>query len=220
MVTSDRLSEVVKYLRFRGFASTQKEVAALLGMSPANLSSALRGDSRYLTDGLATKVCTNFVFINKDWLLTGEGEMLLTEDKVAEYKQAEDVNLVPLLPISAQGGSLNGFVVSVKENDCERIVSPIRGVDFAITVAGDSMAPEYPAGSQIFIKKINERAFIDWGKVYVLDTCNGSIIKRVFPTDDTNKVRCVSINPDYPPFEVAFEDIYGIYRVLLCMSVK
>lgn len=45
-------------------------------MSPANLSSALRGDSRYLTDGLATKVCTNFIFINKDWLLTGEGEML------------------------------------------------------------------------------------------------------------------------------------------------
>lgn len=76
MVTSDRLGEVVKYLRFKGFANTQKEVAELLGMSPANLSSALRGDSRYLTDGLATKVCTNFIFINKDWLLTGEGEML------------------------------------------------------------------------------------------------------------------------------------------------
>ena len=26
-----------------------------------------------------------------------------------------------------------------------------------ITVAGDSMSPEYPAGSQIFIKKINEK---------------------------------------------------------------
>ena len=79
MVTSDRLVEVVKYLRFKGFASTQKEVAALLGMSPANLSRALRGDSRYLTDGLATKVCTNFLFINKGWLLTGEGEMIKDE---------------------------------------------------------------------------------------------------------------------------------------------
>ena len=115
---------------------------------------------------------------------------------------------------------LNDFVVSVKENDCERVVSPIRGADFAMPVAGDSMAPEYPAGSQIFIKKINERAFIDWGKVYVLDTCNGSVIKRVFPSDDTEKVKCVSINPEYPPFEVSFEDIYGMYRVLLCMSVK
>lgn len=162
--------------------------------------------------------------ISSAWLLTGEGEMLRGNEAegvvVAGRKSEDEVSLVPLLPIAAQGGSLNDFVVSVKENDCERVVSPIRGADFAMPVAGDSMAPEYPAGSQIFIKKINERAFIDWGKVYVLDTCNGSVIKRVFPADDSGKVKCVSINPDYPPFEVAYEDIYGMYRVLLCMSVK
>ena len=162
--------------------------------------------------------------VSSSWLLTGEGEMLRGNEAegviVAGQKSEDEISLVPLLPIAAQGGSLNDFVVSVKENDCERVVSPIRGADFAMPVAGDSMAPEYPAGSQIFIKKINERAFIDWGKVYVLDTCNGSVIKRVFPSDDTGKVKCISINPDYPPFEVAFEDIYGMYRVLLCMSVK
>ena len=162
--------------------------------------------------------------VSPSWLLTGEGEMLRGNEAegviVAGQKSEDEISLVPLLPIAAQGGSLNDFVVSVKENDCERVVSPIRGADFAMPVAGDSMAPEYPAGSQIFIKKINERAFIDWGKVYVLDTCNGSVIKRVFPSDDTEKVKCVSINPDYPPFEVSFEDIYGMYRVLLCMSVK
>lgn len=162
--------------------------------------------------------------VSSSWLLTGEGEMLRGNEAegviVAGQKSEDDISLVPLLPIAAQGGSLNDFVVSVKENDCERVVSPIRGADFAMPVAGDSMAPEYPAGSQIFIKKINERAFIDWGKVYVLDTCNGSVIKRVFPSDDTEKVKCVSINPEYPPFEVSYEDIYGMYRVLLCMSVK
>nr|WP_314783130.1 S24 family peptidase [uncultured Porphyromonas sp.] len=162
--------------------------------------------------------------VSSTWLLTGEGEMLRGNEAegvvVAGRKSEDEVSLVPLLPIAAQGGSLNDFVVSVKENDCERVVSPIRGADFAMPVAGDSMAPEYPAGSQIFIKKINERAFIDWGKVYVLDTCNGSVIKRVFPSDDTGKVKCVSINPEYPPFEVSYEDIYGMYRVLLCMSVK
>ena len=162
--------------------------------------------------------------ISSAWLLTGEGEMLRGNEAegvvVAGRKSEDEVSLVPLLPIAAQGGSLNDFVVSVKENDCERVVSPIRGADFAMPVAGDSMAPEYPAGSQIFIKKINERAFIDWGKVYVLDTCNGSVIKRVFPSDNAEKVKCVSINPEYPPFEVSYEDIYGMYRVLLCMSVK
>jgi phage repressor protein C with HTH and peptisase S24 domain len=169
-------------------------------------------------------ISNTFPMLSMPWLLTGEGEMLRdnsTEEVKADGEKSEDeISLVPLLPIAAQGGSLNDFVVSVKENDCERVVSPIRGADFAMPVAGDSMAPEYPAGSQIFIKKINERAFIDWGKVYVLDTCNGSVIKRVFPADDPGKVKCVSINPDYPPFEVAYEDIYGMYRVLLCMSIK
>ena len=84
------------------------------------------------------------------------------------------------------------------------------------------MAPEYPAGSQIFIKRINERAFIEWGKAYVLDTCNGTVVKILVPSDQPGFVRCVSINPDpiYAPFDVSWADINGVYRVLLCMSVK
>ena len=144
-------------------------------------------------------------------------------DRDLQNKECSEFGaFVPLLPISAQGGSLNDFMVSVKDSECERVVSPVKGADFAITVAGDSMSPEYPSGSQIFIKKINENAFIDWGKVYVLDTCNGTVIKRIFPAEDNNprKIKCVSINPEYPPFEVSLDNVFGIYRVLLCMSVK
>lgn len=214
---NQRFTEAVDYLIKNQLAYNQVDLAKKMHVSRSIISD-FKSYNKAVSEQYVLKMCDAFPVISRRWIMTGEGIML--KEDVAEYKQAEDVNLVPLLPISAQGGSLNGFVVSVKENDCERIVSPIRGVDFAITVAGDSMAPEYPAGSQILIKRINERAFIDWGKVYVLDTCNGSVIKRILPSDDTNKVRCVSINPDYPPFEVAFEDIYGIYRVLLCMSVK
>lgn len=129
--------------------------------------------------------------------------------------------IVPLIPIWAQGGTLNDFTRSVMEYDCEKVVSPIRGVDYAITVSGDSMSPEYPSGSQILIKKINERAFIDWGKVYVLDTINGTVIKKLMPVeDDASKVLCVSVNPCYPAFKVCLEHVYGIYRVLMCMSLK
>ena len=127
---------------------------------------------------------------------------------------------IPLLPVSAQGGSLNDFVVSVKESDCEKIISPIKGADYAMSVAGDSMAPEYPSGSQILIKRINEKAFIDWGRVYVLDTCNGTVIKQLFPSKKPEMLLCKSINPKFPPFEVSLSDVYGVYRVLMCMSVK
>lgn len=162
----------------------------------------------------------------KHFVLTGEGEMLKNAtDKPksnVDMPTAIPAEVIPLLPISAQGGTLNDFVVAVKDSDCERVISPIKGADFAITVSGDSMAPEYPSGSQIIIKKINEHAFIDWGKVYVLDTCNGVVIKRLMPADngDASKVKCVSINPAYPPFEVNLQDVYGVYRVMLCMSMK
>lgn len=219
MTDNERIESVLNYLNMRA-----NKFAKHIGLkSPQILYDILNGRngiSKYLADKITAK-CVN---ISLSWLLTGEGEMISTQVKTHEYyggENYESVNYVPLLPISAQGGTLNDFIVSMKDSECERVVSPIRGADFAMTVAGDSMSPEYPSGSQILIKKINEKAFIDWGKVYVLDTCNGSVIKRIFPSDnDESRVKCVSINPAYPPFEVYLGDVYGIYRVLLCMSVK
>lgn len=183
------------------------------------------------------KISEAYPMLNIAWLKTGVGSMLNNgesegtlytpkEEHSRERNQTEaaeeTAKMVLLLPVSAQGGSLNDFVVSVKESDCEKVVSPIRGVDFAMTVSGDSMSPEYPNGSRIFIKRINERAFIEWGKTYVLDTCNGTVIKILVPSEKEGYVRCVSINTDpiFAPFEVALEDIYGVYKVLICMSVK
>lgn len=169
--------------------------------------------------------------INVNWLRTGEGNMLVSpspsstspmREQNFPREESRTATFVKLIPIAAQGGSLTDYIYSVKESDCELIASPIRDVDLAIQVSGDSMAPEYPNGSHVYVKRINERAFIEWGKVYVLDTCNGSVIKILVPSDREGYVRCISINPDprFAPFEVSLEDIRGIYRVLLCMSLK
>lgn len=165
------------------------------------------------------RILCAFPDLNRTWLLTGEGEML-TGDQTIQSSTESDIHLIPLLPVSAQGGSFNDFVVSIKESSCEKIISPIKGADYAMSVSGESMAPEYPSGSQILIKRINEKAFIDWGRVYVLDTCNGTVIKRLFPSETADKVLCKSINPEFPPFEVLLSDVYAVYRVLMCMSLK
>lgn len=167
------------------------------------------------------KILCAFPDLNRAWLLTGEGEMITgvqTEQTI--QSSTDDIHLIPLLPVSAQGGSFNDFVVSIKESSCEKIISPIKGADYAMSVSGESMAPEYPSGSQILIKRIDEKAFIDWGRVYVLDTCNGTVIKRLFPSETADKVLCKSINPEFPPFEVLLSDVYAVYRVLMCMSLK
>lgn len=226
--TKDRLLE---FLRYKGLGQQKFEIS--IGMSNGWANKV--GDS--IRENTLKKISEVYPELNIAWLKSGVGIMLNNgeseetlytpkEEHLKERNQKdateETAKMVLLLPVSAQGGSLNDFVVSVKESDCEKVVSPIRGVDFAMTVSGDSMSPEYPNGSRIFIKRINERAFIEWGKVYVLDTCNGTVIKILVPAEKEGYVKCVSINQDpiFAPFEVAFEDIYGVYKVLLCMSVK
>nr|DAG16998.1 MAG TPA: putative transcriptional regulator [Caudoviricetes sp.] len=222
--TKDRLLE---FLRFKGMGQQKFEIS--IGMSNGWANKV--GDS--IRENTLKKISEVYPELNIAWLKSGVGVMLNngeSEETLYTPKEEqsqinvteESAKTVLLLPVSAQGGSLNDFVVSVKENDCEKVVSPIRGVDFAMTVSGDSMSPEYPNGSRIFIKRINERAFIEWGKVYVLDTCNGTVIKILVPAEKDGYVKCVSINQDpiFAPFEVALEDIYGVYKVLLCMSVK
>ena len=204
-----------KYMEAKGL--NDNKVTNELSLSVGLLGKS-RKENRDLSDKVIEQILNFYTDLNKVWLLTGEGEMLQSGTHCAETTDV--ANKIPLLPVSAQGGSLNDFVVSVKESDCERIISPIKDAEYAMTVTGDSMEPEYPSGSQILIKRVNERAFIDWGRVYVLDTCNGSVIKRLFPSEDRDKEICKSINPEYPPFEVSLADVYGVYRVLMCMSLK
>ena len=165
--------------------------------------------------------------ISAEWLLNGEGDMLTQKKEAPKTSSADTTKkngyITYLLPMSAMGGSLTGFAEpGVLLQNCEAVVSPIENVDFAITVYGDSMAPEYPSGSRILIKKINPNLFIDWGKVYVLDTPNGVIVKEVHESNREGYVSCHSINPDpkFKPFDVLMDEVFGMYRVLMCLSAK
>lgn len=199
---------------------TQSEIAEKLGVSKAYVNALFTGKRAF--GKKQAEAWVNLFGLSASWLLTGEGDMLngVQAEQTIQPSTESDIHLIPLLPVSAQGGSLNDFVVSIKESSCEKIISPIKGADYAMSVSGESMAPEYPSGSQILIKRIDEKAFIDWGRVYVLDTCNGTVIKRLFPSEAADKVLCKSINPEFPPFEVSLSDVYAVYRVLMCMALK
>ncbi len=210
---------LIKYLKYKCIG--QVKFAETVGLSRGFVSNIVNS----IQPNTLLKITKCYPDLNKGWLLTGEGEMLKenSENFSSNSIQEEPMGkFIPLLPVSAQGGSLNDFIVSVWESDCEKVVSPVRGADFAMTVSGDSMAPEYPNGSQVHVKKINEQAFIEWGKVYVVDTCNGAVIKRIIPSDREGYIKCVSINPNpvYAPFEIDMNDVYGIYRVMICLSIK
>ena len=43
---------------------------------------------------------------------------------------------------------------------------------------------------------------------------------KVDLSEKADKVLCKSINPEFPPFEVLLSDVYAVYRVLMCVSLK
>ena len=198
----ERLNYIFEQVRAAGLAKTQGDFAILLGINRAALSAAMNGNEKYLTDNLLKKA-ENFYGDN----FTDDGGMI-------------NKGTLPVIPIEAMAGTLGEFADSIHAYDCERMISPIKGVDYAIKVCGDSMTPEIPNGSQILIKKIYEEEFVEWGKIFCLDTRNGAVIKRIYPTANPEVIECRSINPDYPPFQINVKSINGWYRVLMVLSMK
>lgn len=194
-------------MRFAGIAKSQREFAKLLDVNEATISKALKGDAGYLSDIMMSRI--NALMVDKFGDVPNWDESPKEEDKG-----------ILVIPIEAMAGTLGEFAESVKAYECERMVSPIKGADYAIKVCGDSMSPEIPNGSQILIKKIYEEEFVEWGKIFCLDTRNGAVIKRIYPTDNPEVVECRSINPDYPPFQVNVKSINGWYRVLMVLALK
>ena len=200
------VNRIYRISTLRGLCRNQKEFADLLSVDRSTLNGAMNGREQILTGRFIKKV--------QDF---ADEHNLEIADEVTE--QPQEV-LVPLLPTSARAGTLADFAQTVTEYDCERIISPVKGADYAIQVTGDSMAPEYEPGCQVLIKKIFEDQFVEWGKTYVLDTMNGSVIKKIFPTEDPAVIECRSVNPQYPPFRVKCEHIHGWYRVLMILALK
>lgn len=194
-----------------------------IGVKYQRIFDLQKGKVKKVSSDVANSIINKYSQFNLSWLLTGEGNMLNDETSTPMSAEANRPYKTYLLPMSAMGGSLTGFTSSAMLKDCEAIISPIENVDFAISVYGESMAPEYPSGSRVLIKKINPNIFIDWGKTYVLDTPNGVIIKEIHECKDKpGYIRCHSINPDpkFSDFDVPLNEVYGIYRVLMCLSAK
>ena len=167
------------------------------------------GRVKKISYDLAKKIIEKYPQYNESWLLSGEGSPY--SEEVAEARPQG----IPLVPVSAMAGALTGELPAVTERECERYTVPrFERADFLITVAGDSMSPKFQSGDIVACRRVPLGSFFQWHRVYVVDSEQGVLIKRVEHGSGEDSVTLVSENREYSPIELKREEIYSLALVV------
>ena len=168
------------------------------------------------------EILAAFPEVNRPWLYFGDGKMLVAdaEKKLLMAEDAPDFQkTLPLSPYDAFAGLPSTDNIGVAFKDCEQYYIPdfiSRGADFLIRVSGNSMVPRYLNGDLLACTMIKDVLFFQWGKIYVIDSSQGVLVKRVMRIEgDDDNVLLVSENKDeYQPFKFPVSDIRSLAIVV------
>lgn len=212
--------------------------AKYIGVAPSTISSWL---SRETFDyELLFAKCED---ISPSWLLTGEGEMLKSAARPSQAQPRDDretterrpIEQTPArkrIPLYSDIVSIGGYNDDVADTDTAA-ASPAEWIDAgdwfpeataAIRHYGDSMV-EYPAGSILVLKRVQDTRLLINGRNYVIETTEFRITKQL-QYDGGDYIWAYSSNPEtYPdgrqihsPIKIPLETVRHIDLVLGCVQ--
>lgn len=211
-------------------------IEKIIGASKGVLSRAIANGTDIQAKWIQ-RIVENYPLYSPRWLLTGEGDMLVstqptlptipthTETSIPVYKGpmssihgSKKSKGLPLIPIDAVAGFPAADNDGVYMEDCEHYSIPefeAKGANFLIRVSGDSMMPLYNNGDIIACRKISDILFFQWGSIYVLDTSQGALVKRIEECEKNDDcILCVSENPRFKPFQLPKTDIRSLSTII------
>lgn len=231
-----RLNEAFNYLRYSGLVATQKDVSDALGSSPSNISKALKGDERVLTDNFIVRFSEAFSEISSHWLLTGEGDMLASDQpreydvETAQKLMEEGVELIPMYSEPFRAGNRGNDVGTEQGYISSYWAIPNLRATEVIQVTGDSMEPTIPRGTPVAVAPVYFRADeplqLSFGDIFAISTRDPDDpseyvtirVKRLYKHDDKDKRLTTWIarsdNDKYEDFEIPISHVVGLWRVL------
>lgn len=202
---TERLAKAFDYLKDKGEVHTIRDFAAILGRHENNISNALRGDTKRCTLGLMKRIADAFpTQLNRDYLLTGEGSVA-----------PRDTSLRP----HVESGAAAGFMFGIADPDYGDLLRPsipeLAPYDFTINAVGDSMQPRIESGDILACRTVHDRANVPLGKVCVLDTTEGAVVKELRAVnEDAQTLTLHSFNPDYPDYDIPMDTVLNIAVVV------
>ena len=176
------------------------EFSRRIGVSPAYITSMRKS----IQPDKVERIKEEFPDLDIDWLLTGIKDSPPPQVVVTRPR-------VDLLNATCGGNEvLDGVTLA----QCEQVpvVPMFPNYTFTMRVTGESMQPYINPGDEVACLKIEEPTFLQGGRIYVLFTSQGVIVKKIFDAGDG--IRCVSINENYQDFIIPKNEIYSYNLVI------
>ena len=207
MTINERFDQIIGTL----FKGNKSAFANAIGVTPSVVDNIVGKRQGKPSFDVVEKVSA-LAEINIDWLITGKGDMLKSSKGI---KPTKDGTGIPLIPVEAMAGCFTGSQTILLQ-ECDHYVVPaFKNADFLIYVRCDSMQPRYFSGDMVACKMLSPTdLFFQWGKVYVLDTDQGALIKKVEQGTDDETITLVSENENYKPFQIPRRAVYHIAIVM------
>lgn len=195
---------------------TQGKLAELVNLKPNTISNYENGVSSPDFDTLLLIV--KILDVSLDWIIVGDllncgvkNGVLFASEPISGYRSTKDVGI----PLIAPSTIIQFFDGGVGDLECERYIIPIfKGADFLLSVRDSSMQPTYNSGDIVACQKVPNDTFIQWGRIYVIITEQGALVKRIKKGSSEDTIILSSDNPKYDEFEIQSGKISHIAHVI------
>ena len=142
--------------------------------------------------------------INPQWLITGEGDMILKDVTVHELDNKQELvknKGVPFYNLDVTGSVLETFSDIQEKPEYFIDYKPFNDCIAYFPIYGNSMYPKYASGEIVAVKALNNFDTIQWGEAHLVITNananNMRTIKLVHQHCESDKVILKSRNPNY-----------------------
>ncbi len=178
-----------------------------------------------LGEDILIKIIENCPEINPNWLLTGNGQMLMkTEEETKIYSLRTDHNInkqaIPLYNLEATAGVVSLFNDSSNIEPIDYLKIPnLPKCDGALFVTGDSMYPLLKSGDIVAYKQIHDfKNEVFWGEMYLVsievagDTY--TMVKYVQKSEEGKEfIKLVSQNNHHQPKNIHLSKVKAMALV-------
>jgi phage repressor protein C with HTH and peptisase S24 domain len=206
-----------------------------LGASRGSISKAVK-EGKSIGSNVLENIMATYPDLNPVWLLTGVGEMFVTNEEVVANKSIETFRLktdrniesqqIPLYDIEAVAGLVPLFQDTNAQKPIDHISIPhLPKCDGAVYITGDSMYPLLKSGDIVLYKEVNDiKNEIFWGEMYLLSIDMSDeeyvTVKYIQKSEQPGYVKLVSQNKHHQDKDVELSRIKALALVKASIRIN